>query len=237
MASPQTTATAFVLHSRPYQDSSLLVDLLTAEFGLVRVVAKGARNKSKKNALRCDPYTRLQVSLTGRSNLKTLCGSEVLFSSYRLYGERLFAAMYVNELILRVLHEGDPLPEILPLYESVIAKLAGVDNLELILRPFELQLLQLLGYGIDFSADVEGNEILLDKMYAYIPEYGFQVISDVQKTNNRFSGEQICNIVVGGLNDQSSRRDAKKLVRLALSPFVGAKPFMSRELFAGVQSK
>ncbi|MFT6310789.1 MAG: DNA repair protein RecO (recombination protein O) [Porticoccus sp.] len=237
MASAQTTATAFVLHSRPYQDSSLLVDLLTVELGLVRVVAKGARNKSKKNALRCDPYTKLQVNLSGRSNLKTLCASEVLLSSYRLQGERLFASMYVNELILRVLHEGDPLPEMVPLYESVIAKLAGTENLELILRPFELQLLDLLGYGIDFGADVDGNEILLAKMYTYIPEHGFQLISDTQQAKTSFTGQQINGVEQGDLSDGQSRRDAKKLLRLALSPLTGNKPFMSRELFAGVQVK
>ncbi|MFQ3324158.1 MAG: DNA repair protein RecO (recombination protein O) [Pseudomonadales bacterium] len=237
MASAQTTATAFVLHSRPYQDSSLLVDLLTVELGLVRVVAKGARNKSKKNALRCDPYTKLQVNLSGRSNLKTLYASEVLLSSYSLQGERLFASMYVNELILRVLHEGDPLPEMVPLYESVIAKLAGTENLELILRPFELQLLDLLGYGIDFGADVDGNEILLDKMYTYIPEHGFQLISDTQQAKDRFTGQQINGVEQGDLSDGQSRRDAKKLLRLALSPLTGNKPFMSRELFAGVQVK
>ena len=237
MASPQTTTTAFVLHCRPYQDSSLLVDLLTAELGLVRVVAKGARNKSKKNALRCDPYTKLQVSLSGRSNLKTLCGCEVLSSTYRLKGERLFAAMYVNELILRVLHEGDPLPEIIPLYDRVITKLAGSNGLEMILRPFELQLLELLGYGIDFSADIDGNEILIDQLYMYIPEYGFQVISDMKQVKSSFSGQQISKVEQGGLTDQPSRRDAKKLMRLALSPLVGDKPFMSRELFAGVQAR
>jgi DNA repair protein RecO (recombination protein O) len=237
MASAQTTATAFVLHSRPYQDSSLLVDLLTVELGLVRVVAKGARNKSKKNALRCDPYTKLQVNLSGRSNLKTLCASEVLLSSYSLQGERLFASMYVNELILRVLHEGDPLPEMVPLYESVIAKLAGTENLELILRPFELQLLDLLGYGIDFGVDVDGNEILLDKMYTYIPEHGFQLISDTQQAKASFTGQQINGVEQGDLSDGQSRRDAKKLLRLALSPLTGNKPFMSRELFAGVQAK
>jgi DNA repair protein RecO (recombination protein O) len=237
MASPQITATAFVLHCRPYQDSSLLVDLLTAELGLVRVVAKGARNKSKKNALRCDPYTKLQVSLSGRSTLKTLCGCEVLASTYRLQGERLFAAIYVNELILRVLHEGDPLPEIIPLYDEIIAKLAGSDSLEMILRPFELQLLELLGYGIDFSADIDGNEILVDQMYVYIPEYGFQQLTGLKQATHAFSGQQISSIEQGGLSDQRSRRDAKMLMRLALSPLVGDKPFMSRELFAGVQAK
>jgi|TARA_B110000902_G_scaffold262426_1_gene339281 DNA repair protein RecO (recombination protein O) len=237
MASAQTTATAFVLHSRPYQDSSLLVDLLTVELGLIRVVAKGARNKSKKNSLRCDPYTKLHVNLSGRSNLKTLCGSEVLLASYSLQGERLFASMYVNELILRVLHEGDPLPEIVPLYETVIAKLAGTENLELILRPFELQLLDILGYGIDFGADVDGNEILLDKKYTYIPEHGFQLISDIQQVKISFTGQQINGVKQGDLDDEQSRRDAKILLRLALSPLAGNKPFMSRELFAGVQVK
>ena len=237
MASPQITATAFVLHTRPYQDSSLLVDLITAELGLIRVVAKGARNKSKKNALRCDPYTRLQVNLSGRSNLKTLCGCEILSSTYKLHGERLFAAMYVNELILRALHEGDPLPEIIPLYETVISKLAGPGDLQVILRPFELTLLELLGYGIDFSADIDGNEILVEQMYAYIPEYGFQLISTIKQAKNIFSGQQINSLKQGSLSDQQARRDAKKLMRLALSPLVGDKPFMSRELFAGVQAR
>ncbi len=232
MSAMVQTANGFVLHSRPYQDNSLLVDVLTVEVGIQRFVAKGARQQ-KKNSLRCDPFVLCQFTYSGKSQLKTLRNCESSQPVIRLHGKPLFAALYINELLLRAVQDNEPQAEIVALYQWALLQLAAAQSIELVLRQLELQLLDTLGYGIEFSADIDGNSISPDCYYRYLPEQGFQcVMSSGDK--NCFSGEHIMALAERQFEDNECLRAAKILMRLALSPLVGNKPFMSRELFVGV---
>lgn len=229
---------AYVLHTRNFRDTSLLVEVITADYGRISLVAKGARGSGKaakhKRAL-IQPFNPLIISFSGKSELKTLTALEPYTTALSLEGKKLFSAFYVNELLTRLLQPGDEQPEIYTLYEWVLQSMSQLqndaDDIEITLRRFELKLLEYLGYGFDFSADIEtGAEILPDTIYRYEVNRGFTVLTDQELGQVCFSGKEILAIGSGEF-DQNNKKAAKRLCRLALKPHLGDKPLKSRELF------
>ncbi|MEH6604777.1 MAG: DNA repair protein RecO [Pseudomonadales bacterium] len=222
---------AYVLHTRPYRDTSVLADFLTAELGLVRAVVKGVRRLSgKASAVRCEPFTPLNLSFTGRGSLKSAWQLEAIGAPLGLKGKHLFAAMYVNELLLRALHEGDPYPDLVRAYQWVLGELEQGADIEASLRPFEHSLLNEMGYGIDLYHDVNGEPLVAAERYCFQPEMGF-VPGEARGLT--WSGAELAHLGEWNLTDQQTRRHAKQLLRQALLPLVGDKPLVSRELFSG----
>ena len=140
---------AFVLHSRPYRDSSALLEVLTSEFGRISLVAKGARRsvRGRSNGAILQPFIPLLLSFSGRAELKTVTGSEVAGDVVSLKGERLFSGIYLNELLIRLLHRNDTHPNLFIAYADAIATLGGERSMDDTLRQFEFILLEELGYG------------------------------------------------------------------------------------------
>ena len=141
---------AFVLHTRHYRDSSLLLDVFTAQCGRISLVAKGARRpvRGRANAAILQPFIPLLLSFSGRSELKTLTGSEVAGQTQALKGDRLFSGIYLNELMIRLLHQQDAHPSLFVAYGNAVASLGSAESMDDVLRRFEFSLLQELGYGL-----------------------------------------------------------------------------------------
>jgi len=125
----------FVLHTRPYRETSLLVDLFTKNYGRVRCVAKGYRKPNKKGVTRAlFPYTEHQFSWQGRGDLKTLTQADATHSPLFLQSECLFTGLYVNELFYRLLHEYDPHEHLYDQYQQYFAHMSSGQLSELKLR-------------------------------------------------------------------------------------------------------
>ncbi|MEC9191360.1 MAG: recombination protein O N-terminal domain-containing protein, partial [Pseudomonadota bacterium] len=99
MNSKITLQPAYVLHRRPFQNTSLLVDLFTLDFGLIRAVAKGARREKSRFRALLQLFQPLLISASGKGEVKTLTSIESNMSAMRLQGERLFSGLYLNELL------------------------------------------------------------------------------------------------------------------------------------------
>src|SRR5690606_24505822 len=136
---------AYVLHSRPYRDSSALVDLLTLHHGLQRVVWRGARGQRRK--VSPQPFMPLLVGLGGRSELKTLPVRDVAGRFCLPQSETLFSGLSLKQLLVRLLVGGEPRPILFAAYQHSLGQLAAGEPVEPILRRFEWQLLELFGYG------------------------------------------------------------------------------------------
>jgi len=155
----------FVLHSRPLRETSLLVDVFTPDFGVTRLVARGARSAKSKIRPLAQPFRPLLVSWSGRHELKTLTGLEEQGRGYPLAGLELACAYYLNELLLRLLTMEAPCATVFAQYAQSLITLDGIDDdtqqLESALRLFELELLDSLGLLPDFSncgrADLNNN--------------------------------------------------------------------------------
>ena len=157
---------AFLIHRRMYQGSSLLLDFFTKDSGRLRLIARGARkSKTSLQMFQC-----LSISFKGKGELKSLSQWEVDDQPRRLLGDDLILAMYANELILRLLPENDEYPETFNSYWAFLANLNALDSSEkeYALRNFENQMLEDLGYGLDFSFDINDERIKEDLRYEFI---------------------------------------------------------------------
>lgn len=218
---------AYLLHSRPYRDTSALVDLLTLDYGLIRAVARGVRGRRRSVALQ--QHQLLLVSLSGRGELLTLTHTEQAAAGFFLTGHRLFSALYLNEILERLLQPADSHPAVFRLYQQSLLRLHEGYPLEPLLRCFEWVLLQELGYEPDFST------LEPHCCYRFNPEGGFEMVAALTDRRD-FMGETLLSLQKALGDDPllitpEQQSDAKRLMRLALSPLLGTKPLMSRHLF------
>jgi DNA repair protein recO len=220
----------FVLHRRPYGETSLLVDLFTEESGRLSVVAKGARAKRSAWKSALQPFTPLLLRWSGKSSLKTLTKAEAAAITLPLQQTALYSGFYVNELVTRVIEPETANPQLFQHYLQCLTGLATEPNIESCLRSFEFNLLRILGYGVDFLHCVGSGEAVEASMtYRYREEKGF--IASLVKDNRTFYGRDLMAFNSLDFSDESVRQAAKRFTRMALKPYLGNKPLKSRELF------
>ncbi len=221
----------FVLHSRPWSETSLILDVFTEESGRVRLVAKGARSKRSNLKGALQPFTPLLIRFGGRGDVKTLRSAEAISLALPLSGIALYSGLYVNELLARVLESETRFSELFYDYLYCIQALAGVDGTpEPALRRFELALLAHLGYGVDYlHCAGSGDPVEEEMTYRYREEKGF--IASVVVDNATFTGHHLKALASREFPDADTLRAAKRFTRMALKPYLGGKPLKSRELF------
>lgn len=224
---------AFILHTRAYRDTSLLVDVLTRDHGRLTVVARGQRQSRQKARRPLQPFTPLLLSWQGRTDLKTLTAAEFDGTAAFLSGNYLFSGFYANELLMRLLPQGDAHEEVFQAYHDLLSQLAAGEDLEVMLRQFEFRLLDELGYGIDFTMEVNTGEALAaESLYVWMNDAGFVELGrNEARGASGFLGRDLLAIASGDFSAPETRRTAKRLARTALSPHLGDKPLKSRELF------
>lgn len=224
-----------VLHRRPYRETSTIVDFFTREHGRISAVCRGvhggksAKSQEKKSLLQ--PFQALQLSFSGKSDLKTLKTVDSDGRGFNLNGNTLFCALYLNELLNRLLPTEIAFPITYDLYLASILRLSENQSLEAVLREFEIHLLTDLGYGFSWQTEMHSNKAIeSNQEYCFVLEHGFQVLQYPDKTKNRFSGKSVINAAKFEW-DKSSLSTAKAITRMALKPLLGDKPLKSRELF------
>jgi len=227
---------AYVIHSRPYRDSSALLDVFTAEYGRIGVVARGMRRQSRRgsSAALLQPFIPLLLSFSGRTELKTLVATESIAGGFLLCRERVFCGMYMNELLVRLLHRNDAHPALFAAYDQALKALTDTTAVDTVLRHFEYRLLDELGYSFDLAADgASGQPILPSRVYCYQPGVGLVESSGVaERACALYGGSELLAMASGEFGGQA-RAAAKRLLREALAEHLGAAPLRSRELFLG----
>ena len=221
---------AYVLHSRAYRDSSLLLDIFSREHGRVGAVAKGAKQaKSKFNGI-LQPFGPLLLSWSGRSELMTLTDAELQQAPIKLKGPQLISGFYVNELLTRLLQRHDPHQQLFDIYHETLQMLEKGEHEEQVLRRFEYYLLQETGYGLILDHDVEtGEDIHSGAQYCYHIERG-----PVRAVDND-AGILVDGATLLALQDENLQgavqlKQAKQLMRAVIAHQLGDKPLRSREL-------
>lgn len=220
MAQPEALEAVWVLHARPYRNSSVILELLGQRRGRMGVVARGGR----RNPL-LQPFRPLLANLGGRGELLTLAHIEAQGPVLPLAGRALYCGLYLNELLVRLLHRHDPHPGLLTPYEATLTTLAaGVREQDVLLRHFELTLLTELGYGFSLTETADGEPLAAGQRYRFDPEQG------LLPATTGWPGEALLAIAAGDWHDEA-RRTARDLLRAALAPHLGNRPLVSRELF------
>lgn len=222
---------AFVLHTRPWSETSLLLDVFTQESGRVRLIAKGARARRSNLKGALQPFVPLLIRFGGRGEVKTLRGAEAVSLALPLNGISLYSGLYVNELLARVLEQETRFSDLFFDYLHCLQELAGAEGTpEPALRRFELALLSHLGYGVDFLHCAGSGEVVSDGMtYLYREEKGF--IASMVNNNRSFTGYQLKALAERTFVEAETLRAAKRFTRMALKPYLQGKPLKSRELF------
>lgn len=227
---------AYLLHSRPWRDSSLLVDLLLPDEGRVRAVARGVRGSRRRVSGHCyQAFCPLLVSFRGRTELKTLVNLEPGGASHALAGQALYAGLYANEVLLRALPEAAPCPSLFLAYETLLTDLAQSESsLEPRLRIFEMALLDDLGYGVDFFHEAQsGAPLRQDAHYIFVAQSGFIEVNPASVPGGAvpLPGSLLLRAGLGQLGEGDVQRVAKQVMRLAMRELIGDRPLHSRTLF------
>jgi len=228
---------SYILHTRPYRDTSLLVDIMSQEYGKVSLIARGARKAKNNQRYLLQPFIPLLLSWQGKGTLKTLVGIESHGLAYSLAGVRLYSAMYANELLSYLLVQDDHTTALYHDYQSLLLSLTQADSMiEPCLRRFELRLLEELGYAINFSHDADtAAPIVPEQYYFFVANHGFVATEhrlDIRDSSYR--GQDIVNISQLLLESKATLRTAKQLLRKALKPHLRGRQLKSRELFTSL---
>lgn len=231
----------YILHSRPYRETSCLLDVLSKQYGRVSLIARGVRQSRSVYKAVLQPFTPLIVSWQGKSDLMTLVSAEAEGLPHSLRGSCLLSGFYLNELLIRLLHKHDPHPEVYTIYHQTLVELSKHVLSEKSLRIFEKRLLCELGYGLPLGRDsLSGLPILPGKYYRYYPDNGFELCQEglmIDTSVRVFSGKSLCALASETLEEADVLADVKRLMRLVFASLLGSTPLQTRKLFVEVQKK
>ncbi|MDO6527663.1 DNA repair protein RecO [Motilimonas sp. 1_MG-2023] len=221
---------AFVLHIRPYRESSQLVEIYSRQEGRVSILVRGSRSKRSNLKGILQPFTLLNIAWGGKGQLKFLRSVEAQTHALPLPGDKLYLGLYLNELLYRLLEHLTPYPELFQCYQDTLLALAKGQAYEPILRVFELELLTALGYAIDFEFDAQSQQpIAQECFYRLVAEQGFVLTEQGDK--DAFWGGHIQALAQRDFSTPAQAQTAKRFCRLLINERLGNKPLISRQLF------
>jgi DNA repair protein RecO (recombination protein O) len=227
----QESREAFILHSYPYRETSLLLEVFARAFGRVSMVARAAR--SPRSPLRgvLLAFQPLALSWFGKGEVRTLARAEWIGGHPRLQGEALLCGFYLNELLLRLLPREDPHDALLGRYREALQQLASPGDSAPALRSFERALLKELGYALALERDsANGSAIDPAKSYRYDPERGPVEAGDVA-SESVVSGRTLLDMARDDYTDPVTQQQAKALMRSLLNHRLDYQPLKSRRIF------
>lgn len=222
----ETTQLAFVLHTRPYREKQVLIDLLTENEGKISAISYiGHSTKSSRKAL-LQPFLPINITLKGQHALRNLIRVEPAGKSIRLTKTALFSAFYINELLVKLLPENTQSIELFQQYYNSLNALLNEDDIEVTLRQCELVLLAELGISFDFSLVFEHTA----SGFYYLPEDGFLPAYTVlkQQCYNRLHLQAIAN---KNFSNPDVLVTFKMLMRQVITHLLDGVPLNSRKLF------
>lgn len=222
----------FVLHSYPYRETSLIVEVFSRDHGRLGLVAKGARRPMSQLRGVLMAFQPLLIDWSGGGEMKTLVRAEWQGGQPLLGGQALLCAYYLNELLLRLLPREDPHPALYRAYGEALRALAAGEGQEVILRRFELALLQELGYGLQLDVDADGAPVRPDVRYAYIIERGAVPLDEYGIDDaSVVPGRVLLDMARGDFRAPETLVGAKALMRRLIQHYLGGQVLQSRRVF------
>jgi DNA repair protein RecO (recombination protein O) len=223
---------AFVLHARPWRETSLIIDVLTRHHGRIGIVARGARRQSSGLKTRLIPFQPLSLSWFGKAQLRTLHAAEWQGGGLMLSGHALICGFYLNELLLRLLPDGDAHEMLFDHYAATLDALNAARDVEPVLRRFELDLLAALGYAQPLGHLADAGALEPARRYSY--EFGHGV-TPLQRDAPGYLGKTLLDLAAGDLSDPITLAEGKILLRSLLAHYLGDKPLATRQLLIDLQ--
>jgi len=216
----------------------VIADLFTLNQGRVSAIVHGARkSQGKQPAKRAlvQAFTPLMVTFTGRGELRTSLQFEAAGAPLNILGNRLYSGLYVNELLLKLLALDDPYPNLFAYYQALLNQLTTEAPIEQCLRPFEVHLMDELGYHMVLDRDyITDQPVAADACYEIHPLLGVclkpkSLNSSVDQT--LISGKLLLKLAASDYTDGESLKVAKYMARVNLDQLLGGQLLQSRNLF------
>jgi DNA repair protein RecO (recombination protein O) len=209
-------APAFVLHQRPFRDSSLIVEVFARDYGRLTVFAHAARRARSRFAA-LQPFRALLLSWSGRGEAPQLTAAENAGANFVMPPAHLLSAFYLNELLIKLVTRHDPHPQLFDRYQETLAQLSQGVQPETLLRQFEARLLQFIGYGLNLDAEADtGQAVRGDAHYHFHPGVHGFVIAE-PGSEGAIPGGMLHRLAAGtGFEGDVELRQARTLMRAAL---------------------
>ena len=221
----------FLLHQRSYGETSIIAAVFTQISGKISFIAKGAKKPKSKFFGYLVPFQKLKITYSGRSELKTLTSIDRdLASNSNTFSKVSYSLLYINELLMKLLPKDAKHEELFVLYDEFLKKINKNNNLEISLRHFELDLLDMLGYGFDYDSEIDSNEpIEAELSYVFVSERGFR-----KSNSSSFKGKDILSIKKRKLEDVPLKY-LKEITTKAIGICLEGKDLTSRKIFKSIK--
>jgi DNA repair protein RecO (recombination protein O) len=160
MAPPRTYKTeAVVLKQISLGEADRILTLFTPDVGKVRAVARGVRRPKSKLSGHLELLNQAKVSLSYGRSLDAINEAQSIrsFRGFRDDLQRISKAIYVAELVDGFTIDNSANYELYLLLVNSLSWLESTDNTDLLLRYFELHLLEVSGYRPELVNCVECN--------------------------------------------------------------------------------
>ncbi len=228
---------AYVLRTRAYSESSLLVEVFSREFGRLALIAKGARRRKSPHRGVLRPFQPLALSWAGRGALPTLTGAETTARAVPLRGGAWLCGFYLNELMMLLLHRHDAHEALFDTYARALASLCADGHPEATLRLFEKHLLSEIGYALVLDHEAGGRTpVRADRRYDYVPDQGPTPLAAAAAGALPVSGATLLALAAESLETPETLAESKQLLRAVLSRYLDGRTLSSRRLFRGMQA-
>ena len=229
---------AFVLHTIPFRETSLIVEVFSRDFGRMALLARGARRP--RSAIRglLMAFQPLELAWAGKGEVLTLMKAEWQGGQPLLAGEALFCGYYLNELLMNLLPREDAHERLYASYAEMLLRLAedpAGKVREADLRRFEKALLQELGYGLTLDRDSEGRALAADAHYAYRMEEGPVLLPHGEAAAQVVRGKTLLDLAADDFSDPRSKIEAKQLMRSLMAYYLSGVELETRKIFRGLQ--
>jgi DNA repair protein RecO (recombination protein O) len=234
----------YVLHTYPYRETSLILQVWTEKHGRLGLVAKGARRPKSPQRVVLVPFQPLSMDWFGRGELRTLKTAEATVPATALAGQALLSAFYLNELLLKLTTRDDPHEGLFAAYDEAITELRAISreakgtSIEPALRRFELRLLQELGYAVQLDREAGTHApIVAEREYLYVVERGPVAAAPGERRPDaiRLRGLTLLDLERGRLEDPTTIAQAKSLMRLLINHSLNGQELATRAMVRDLQ--
>jgi DNA repair protein RecO (recombination protein O) len=235
---PNEDEHAFVLHTYPFGDTSLVVEAFSRRHGRIGLLAKGA--KRAKSPLRSVllAFQPIAIAWGGRGELRTLTRAEAAGLPQSLTGIAMMCGYYLNELLLKLLQRDDPHEALFDAYAGALTGLAAGDPTEAVLRRFEMALLREIGYAMLLDRDAEhGTPLVAEERYVYVPDRGplGAPAAPAQPRALEFRGKTLLDMARGDFTDPLTAAESKLLMRWLIGHHLDQRTLNTRQLLIELQ--
>ncbi|HUW38977.1 MAG TPA: DNA repair protein RecO [Rhodocyclaceae bacterium] len=230
---------AWILHSYPYSETSLILDVLSRDYGRLPLLARGARRP--RSALRgvLQAFQPIELGWFGGGEVRTLAKAEWVGGMPLLGGAALMLGYYLNELLLKLLPREDAHPALFEAYAASLQALARGEPHESRLRLFEKTLLKELGYGLALERDaLSGQPVRIGTSYRYLAERGPVEASPDEAGGTSQSilrGKTLLDLARDDYSDAQTLAESKALMRRLINHHLSGQPLQSRRVFIELQ--